>query len=278
MPETVQRGIDEAARAIAEAQTLIITSGAGMGVDSGLPDFRGPQGFWKAYPMYENLGLGFTDAANPLHFRQDPPFGWGFYGHRTELYRRTIPHQGFELLRHWISSRGLEAFVVTSNVDGQFQKAGFDESRILEVHGSIHHLQCTAPCEERIWPNEEDFQIDLKSMRSRTLPHCRCGLVARPNILMFADSSWVSGRTDTQQRRLEAFIEGQRGARQVVLEMGAGTSVPTIRWMSEQLSKVSSSSLVRINPRENEVPPGQIRLPLRALDALDRIDRAMARL
>jgi NAD-dependent SIR2 family protein deacetylase len=139
-----------AARALETARSLVITAGAGMGVDSGLPDFRGDQGFWKAYPMYERLGLSFVDAANPQHFGDDPAFGWGFYGHRLNLYRATVPHAGFGLLRRWLERFSLEWFVVTSNVDGQFQKAGFDEERILEVHGSIHHLQCLAGCTDRI--------------------------------------------------------------------------------------------------------------------------------
>ena len=58
-----------AAEAIRSARSMVITAGAGMGVDSGLPDFRGDRGFWNAYPMYERLGLSFVDAANPAHFR-----------------------------------------------------------------------------------------------------------------------------------------------------------------------------------------------------------------
>ena len=84
-----------AAQKLKSAQALIITSGAGMGVDSGLPDFRGNKGFWKAYPMYERLGLNFFEAANPAHFIRDPAFGWGFYGHRAGLYSNTHPHEGF---------------------------------------------------------------------------------------------------------------------------------------------------------------------------------------
>src|SRR3990170_4287678 len=80
-------------------------------------------------------------AANPRNFHGDPAFGWGFYGHRTNLYRDTRPHEGFRILARWIERFGLAHFVVTSNVDGQFQKAGFREEEILEVHGSIHHLQ-----------------------------------------------------------------------------------------------------------------------------------------
>ncbi len=59
------------------ARALVVATGAGMGVDSGLPDFRGDQGFWNAYPVYERLGLSFVDAANPDPFDEDPAFGWG---------------------------------------------------------------------------------------------------------------------------------------------------------------------------------------------------------
>src|SRR5512139_2167254 len=105
-----------AAEALRTARALVITAGAGMGVDSGLPDFRGNHGFWKAYPPYERLGITFVDAANPGHFQQDPRFGWGFYGHRLILYRETVPHKGFTLLRKWIDRFQLDYFVVTSNV------------------------------------------------------------------------------------------------------------------------------------------------------------------
>ena len=52
-----------------------------MGVDSGLPDFRGDRGFWKAYPPYAKLGLHFAEMANPRWFDSDPELAWGFYGH-----------------------------------------------------------------------------------------------------------------------------------------------------------------------------------------------------
>lgn len=57
-------------------------------------------------------------------------------------------------------------FVTTSNVDGQFQKAGFEESRVLEVHGSIHRLQCSEPCRDTVWsaefiqPNTDDARCE----------------------------------------------------------------------------------------------------------------------
>ena len=55
-----------------QADGLLITAGAGMGVDSGLPDFRGDQGFWKAYPPLKHLGKSFVDMATPELFYTDP--------------------------------------------------------------------------------------------------------------------------------------------------------------------------------------------------------------
>ncbi len=104
---TDKRFID-AAESISQATAMVVTAGAGMGVDSGLPDFRGDQGFWNTYPMYEKLGLSFVQAANPEHFEDDPHFGWGFYGHRTNLYRSTEPHSGFRLLQDWINRFNLD--------------------------------------------------------------------------------------------------------------------------------------------------------------------------
>lgn len=78
--------ISQAAEAIMHADGLIIGAGAGMGVDSGLPDFRGTQGLWKEYPALKNVGMDFADIANPDAFTVSPKLAWGFYGHRFNLY------------------------------------------------------------------------------------------------------------------------------------------------------------------------------------------------
>ena len=68
---------EQAASIIREAEVFIITAGAGMGVDSGLPDFRGEHGFWNAYPAYARLGLSFAQCADPMHFFSNPHFAPG---------------------------------------------------------------------------------------------------------------------------------------------------------------------------------------------------------
>jgi NAD-dependent SIR2 family protein deacetylase len=244
-----------------------------MGVDSGLPDFRGDQGFWNAYPMYERLNLSFIQAANPEHFSRDPLFGWGFYGHRTNLYRSTVPHHGFALLRTWIERFKLDHFVVTSNVDGQFQKASFAEERILEVHGSIHHLQCTLPCSQNIWPNRTEIEVDQATMRAATAPECpRCQRVARPNILMFGDCSWLHQRTLLQEERFDNFIQRYQDKQLVVIEMGAGSAIPTIRNLSEQLGRQQQTRVLRINPREPQIDAPHLAFAMGAVAALNKIE------
>jgi len=203
---------DPAARAAAllrEADALLVTAGAGMGVDSGLPDFRGNEGFWRAYPPLARLGISFVGMANPRWFARDPALAWGFYGHRMNLYRRTDPHPGFRMLLGLGGAKRDGYFVFTSNVDGQFQKAGFAEDRIEECHGSIHHLQCCRPCTSEVWDaGELSVEVDEAQFRAREpLPRCRtCGGLARPNVLMFGDWDWIPDRTQRQNDRFNRWL------------------------------------------------------------------------
>jgi hypothetical protein len=150
----------EAARLISGADALIIAAGAGMGVDSGLPDFRGNTGFWRAYPALAEARIAFEEIASPDAFVRTPTLAWGFYGHRLNLYRRTRRTRASRCCRQISAALPGGSFVFTSNVDGQFQRAGFDEDRICEVHGSIHHLQCMNGCGEAIVP-ADDFSPEV---------------------------------------------------------------------------------------------------------------------
>ncbi len=267
MIETITAARD----ALRGAQALLIGAGAGFGVDSGLPDFRGSEGFWEAYPPYKNLGLDFTSLANPRFFKTDPAVAWGFYGHRQALYRDTMPHAGFTMLREFGESLSRGSFVFTSNVDGQFKKAGFSADSIVECHGTIHHLQCSAPCTDDIWPATFSPRVNEKTMRAEgSLPQCpRCGSVARPNILMFGDRGWIDLRSDAQEERLDRWISSvaRARARLVIMEFGAGKTIPSVRVKSEELQSALGATLIRINPRESDGPEGTLSLPMRSLEA-----------
>lgn len=256
-----------------QADGLLITAGAGMGVDSGLPDFRGNEGFWQHYPALRESGQDFASIASPLTFFEDPLLAWGFYGHRLQLYKEAIPHTGFALLRKWADKLKHGAFVVTSNVDGQFQKAGFAADQVYEIHGSLHHLQCLQPCGDRIWSAQDVLpEVDIARCRlTSPLPRCPdCGGLARPNILMFYDGAWLESRAAEQQARWEAWR--QQVSRLVVVELGAGTALPSIRMFGERLR----TPLIRLNPGETAGSgPQLLKLPLGALAGLQAMDEAL---
>ena len=267
--------ISRAASLIAEADGLLITAGAGIGVDSGLPDFRGNEGFWKAYPALEKARIELQAIAKPAAFSSHPKLAWGFYGHRLSLYRETVPHEGFQILKDIAEHIPKGAFVITSNVDGQFQKAGFSESQILEIHGSIHRLQCVGPCTENVWsssnikPKTDDLKCEWVE---RALPTCpKCRRLARPNILMFNDSFWIKTYTTIGRAWLERWIEQANNF--VVLEIGAGTSVPSIR----RIGRSFGVPLIRVNPhRSMECDDKEIAIGYGALDGLLGIKQALA--
>lgn len=261
-----------AANYLLEADGLLITAGAGMGIDSGLPDFRGPGGFWQVYPALGEARLAFEEIACPDAFVYNPELAWGFYGHRLNAYRRARPHRGFAILQAIAARLPEGAFVFTSNVDGQFQQAGFPATRVAECHGSIHHLQCLDGYRRgRIWP-ATDFVPEVDEARCRLispLPRCPdCGSLARPNVLMFGDGGWLPQRTAGQRERLDNWL--QTVERLVVIELGAGTAIPTVRWFGE----MRGAPLIRINPGEPKVASSRsVAIAAGALTALSQLER-----
>lgn len=267
----MEKLILEAATAISKADAIFISAGAGMGVDSGLPDFRGNQGFWKAYPLLKKENLSFQDLANPVWFRDDPHRAWGFYGHRYKLYKSTVPHPGFKVLQKWCQTKKTEPFVFTSNVDGHFQKSGFHPNVVYECHGSINYLQCIDGCANDIWPvNQLNIDINQGQLLAiGELPRCpHCSEVARPNILMFGDAEWLPQRSRAQSQNYNQWKIQNAHLKIVTIEIGAGKAIPTARYAAEFMP----GKLIRINPRDSAGHKHTISIPLGSLEALSAID------
>lgn len=286
MDGRTQRNVRRAAEVIAKADALLVTAGAGMGVDSGLPDFRGSEGFWRAYPALGKLKISFEQMAQPQWFAERPEMAWAFYGHRQQLYRETKPHMGFSMLLDWGRAMPSGYFVVTSNVDAHFQAAGHSSKSILELHGNVHRHQCLTPCCKTIWQYRypgrppdlpPDLQIDLTTMRALgRLPRCpECDGMARPNVLMFGDASFVPEVKRVQQNRYAAWAAAVRGRRVVVIEVGAGNAIPTIRRVGEDLVERGLATLIRINPDADSAFEPVIPIRLGALEAINHISEQL---
>ena len=272
----LQEHINASIKLLKNAEALLIAAGAGMGVDSGLPDFRGDKGFWNAYPLYGKDGIRMHEIARPASFTDDPQFGWGFYGHRFNLYQATTPHAGFQLLLKWIAGFGWDYFVATTNVDGHFEKAGFPPERVYEIHGSINHIQCVKPCRQTIWRLDQAIEIDERTMRSVNVPICpNCKGTARPSIPLYGDWHFVDTRLARQRRSFQGFLERNRNRALVIVEIGAGTGMPVVRNVTESLYARENVKAIRVNTLEPDIGPPHISMKCRGLEALQGIDAGL---
>ena len=274
--------IHQAADLIAGAECLLITAGAGMSVDSGLPDYRGKEGLWNHYPVYRALSVDYAAMTRPSGFARDPHFAWGFYAHLMNLYRQATPHEGYRALLALARRFGERCFVLTTNVDGFFLKAGFQPNHVRECHGSIHRLQCIHPCQRITW-SADGFapQVDIATMRLQgDLPRCpHCQATARPAVFAFGDTQYVWESTQDQADRYQTWKERVEKQRLVVLECGSGPTVPGLRREGEALARQHGGHLIRINLRDSAVShPDDIAIASQASEALTAIEALLTTL
>mmetsp|Transcript_54407 Transcript_54407/g.129657 ORF Transcript_54407/g.129657 Transcript_54407/m.129657 type:complete len:340 (+) Transcript_54407:95-1114(+) len=156
----MEEALVRAARTIEKADALLIMTGAGMGVDSGLGTFRGRNaGVWA--PL-KALRMDFSEMSSPQHFTRDPRLAWAFWHFRHEAYTKGSPHAGYNLLSKWGNAKSLGCFSVTSNIDGHWARtAGIGPEKIYECHGALTHMQCIEGS-ARIWETDPEQIGKLK--------------------------------------------------------------------------------------------------------------------
>ena len=136
-------------------------------------------------------------------------------------------------------------------------------------------------CASGVWSAEQFVpEIDVETCHlvnePPVCPHC--GGLARPNVLMFDDWNWVSGRSDAQRRAEANWLSSLSVAspRIVIVEMGAGTAIPSVRHFSHRISQEYDAPIICINPRESQVPSSRdIGFSTGSLEALRGIDLAL---
>lgn len=262
------------------ATDCLIFTGAGMGVDSGLSVFRTKEGLWAKYPEAGANGLGFQELANPLNYQRYPDVVVPFYVDRWKQYRETQPHEGFDILRNYVESLSGSYFAVTSNVDGHLAKAGFSKLNTHGVQGDIELWQCSGFSCARKAGKEGLFDISAMNTESYNELRCdRCGELLRPNLLQFYDMDWMSDIYDEQEARYNQYLysqlHGRRCGKVLVIEIGAGSDIRTIRSMAEMVADDLKTKLIRINPAELEssesADPNIINLKMGALDGIKKV-------
>lgn len=258
------------------ANAIVITAGAGMGVDSGLADYRGQDGGQWGKVETETQKTVF-ETVNPAAFLENPAYSWNLFGKRMEEYENTKPHNGFYILKKWIKKFDLDYFIITSNIDAHFQKAGFEEEKIRELHGSLAYFQSSDnKISTKIWKNElTGKQIQENALKNKfpmTQDSKNTNVMARPNVYMFRDDTFVNTRTKTQEENFQLFLDKNKGKNIVVFEIGSGPHVQAVRMKTRFLKTNYDAKIVRINPKNFKIKAPHIGIDTGALKALTEID------
>ena len=291
----LKEAINNASKSINDADALLIVAGAGMGIDSGLPDYRGPNGLWNTWHPARKLNMRYEQLSTHELFLNEPNLAWGFQSYLTKMYHNLEPHDGYKLLLNLAKNKFKDNyFVITSNVDSQFLKSGFSSDKLYEVHGTKRLWQCidkTCNKNHFPWLMEIDKipQIDEKSLYALDpLPKCiHCNKMARPNVSFFGDLVFNEKLTKVQSSKLYDWLESITNKKLVIMEFGCGISEHSIRFelKNKQYTMMSNewklpkhflsdinTKLIRINP-DNQEDNDVIKINLGAMKAMKTLSK-----
>lgn len=223
---------------------VIALTGAGVSAESGIPTFRGKDGYWTVGAREYHPQELATFAA----FQDMPWEVWAWYLYRRSVCRRAQPNAGHHALVRLAAALPERFALVTQNVDGLHRLAGSPDATTFAIHGDISQLRCAAECVPDRWPIPDAVpdldKGDAVAPATRALLVCpRCGGMARPHVLWF-DESYDEPRffLDTVRR-----LAG-RAALVVVAGTSAQTNLP---WQVVRLAGAAGATIVDVNIEDN---------------------------
>jgi NAD-dependent deacetylase len=169
----------EQARALLDAAAAVtVLTGAGISTDSGIPDFRGPQGLWTRDPDAEK-------ASNIRFYVDDPDVRRRNWARRAagDLWPNVLPNDGHRALVR-LEERGKLHTLITQNVDGLHQRAGSSPGRVVEIHGTTRMAKCLS-CDWR-----DDIEVVLDRVRGgEDDPRCHvCAGILKSATVSFGEA------------------------------------------------------------------------------------------
>jgi NAD-dependent deacetylase len=214
----------EAASLLARSRYAVVLTGAGISVESGIPDFRSAGGLWSRFDPME---YGHIDS-----FRSYPGKVWKMLFEMDRLLNGAAPNPAHFAIAE-LERRGRVHCVITQNVDSLHQRAG--SRNVIEFHGNGRTLRCDR-CGEKYGREE----LSLETMP----PTCRCGGPIRPDFVFFGEDIPV-----------EAYRCALQAARRCDLMLVVGTSASVAPASHlPRIAKEGSASLVLVNPETTDLP------------------------
>ena len=222
--------IDKLRAALAMADAVVVGAGAGLSTAAGYT-YSGPR-FSRLFGDF-TARYGFSDMYSGGFYPYDTlEEHWAFWSRYVMCNRYDpIPGRVYQQLLNLL--RGRDYFVLTTNVDHCFQRAGFDKQRLFYTQGDYGLFQCSRPCCQETWDNEDairtmvDQQSDLR-IPSELVPRCpHCGAPATMNLrsdgTFVEDEGWHKAAA-----RYSEFLRRHEGMRTLYLEIGVGGNTPGI--------------------------------------------------
>ena len=249
---------------------ILVLTGAGVSAESGIPTFRGKDGYWR--------NLDPTKLATPEAFARDPQLVWDWYCERRRRIRNARPNAAHEAIAR-LAQRTAEFLLVTQNVDDLHGRAGMPAQRMVQIHGDIFVTRCSRCRFERHDHEQEqehkgeeqnaygvrEHVRAFKAATCRRTPKCpECAALLRPGVVWFGEQL-----PRNELERVENFLNG--GACDIVIVVGTtATFGYIIDWALR--GAPDGAELIEVNPEETPLSRFATRLVRKpAAVALPRI-------
>lgn len=251
MKKEYSERIGRASRAIRNSEKLVIGAGAGLSAAAGI-DYNGRRFTENFKPFIEKYGMKdlYTSSFYPFKTQEEK---WAYLARHISLNLFETPVKELYLTLMDLVTRK-DYFVITTNVEGQFRKAGVEEARFFEVQGNYGYLQCATGCHDKLYYNEQIVAQMISEtsdcrIPSSLVPKCPvCGgemeVNLRKDSKFVQDSKWFVSADNYKE-----FISGTRGKSTVFLELGVGYNTPgIIRYAFEEMVHNNPNALlIRLN-------------------------------
>jgi NAD-dependent SIR2 family protein deacetylase len=251
MKEGYNERLVRAAGAIQNAEKLVIGAGAGLSAAAGI-EYNGKRFTDNFKPFMEKYGMKdlYTSSFYPFGTQEEK---WAYWAKHISLnlFETPVKQLYIELMELATSK---DYFVITTNVEGQFTKAGVEKSRFFEVQGNYGYLQCEKGCHDRLYYNEELVTQMISEtcdcrIPTSLVPKCPvCGGNMDTNLRkdnhFVQDNNWYNSEDNYRK-----FISGTEGRSTVFLELGVGFNTPgIIRFPFEEMVRNNPKAfLIRLN-------------------------------
>ena len=240
---------------IDKADAIIIGAGAGLSTSCGIN--YGKKDFKENFPeLVEKYGMTDMYTSSFYNFKTEEE-RWSYWAKHIDYLYNVEAKEGYKNLYELVSNKNY--FVITTNVDGQFLKAGFDKDKVFEVQGSLSKIQCAVSCHNKLYDDLEMVKEMLKEdkdckISSNLVPYCpRCGekmeVNLRKDAFFVEDDNWHKLNDNYNK-----FINDNKDKKLLLIELGVGFNTPSIiRFPFEEMTlKFLNAKLIRVNDRYSD--------------------------